>query len=102
MCAPEKGWPRGLLAHPGARRRKALSESIGRVREEANSTPKFGDHVLRELRDRGWSPFGAARFSRLPIDAQIAGMIMLDEEADLGERELLDDLDEVERQRRAE
>jgi hypothetical protein len=69
---------------------------------DAHSTPKFGDHVMRELRDRGWSPFGAARFSRLPIDAQIAGMIMLDEEADLGERELLDDLEEVERQRRAE
>ena len=69
---------------------------------DAHSTPNFGDHVLRELRDRGWSPFGAAHFSRLPIDAQIAGMIMLDEEADLGERELLDDLEEVERQRRAE
>lgn len=54
------------------------------------------------LRDRGWSPFEAARFSRLPIDAQIVGMIRLDEEADLGERELLDDLEEVERQRRAE
>jgi hypothetical protein len=68
-----------------------------------HATPEYGDHVLRVLRDLGWSPFEATRFSRLPIDAQIVGMIRLDEEASLGERELLDDLEEeVERRRRAE
>jgi hypothetical protein len=37
------------------------------------------------------------------MDAQIVGMIRLDEEADLGASELLDDLeDEAERRRRAD
>ncbi len=73
------------------------------MRDEAHTTPEYGEHVLGVLRDRGWSPFEAMRFARLPFGAQLAGVVCLEADEELGARELLDELEEeVERWRGAE
>jgi hypothetical protein len=65
---------------------------------DEHTTPEYGGHITQALKDRGWRAFEVRRFAQLPIDAQIAGIIHLDAEEELGARELLDSLEaEVER-----
>jgi hypothetical protein len=71
--------------------------------DDGHTMPELGKHVVGMLRDRGWSPFEAMRFARLPFDAQFIGMVRLEADEELGARELLESLEEeVERRRRAE
>jgi hypothetical protein len=65
---------------------------------EGQTGPGYGEHITGALAERGASPFEAARYARLPIDAQIVGMIRLDGDPSLDVRTLLDELEaEVER-----
>jgi hypothetical protein len=75
-------------------------EEVDKMTDEMRPGPEYGEHVTRALKDRGWHAFEVARFFRLPIDAQLVGLIRLDEDEELKARELLDELEEeVERRR---
>jgi len=56
-------------------------------------TPEFRDDVARVLEDRGASPFEAARFFRLPDDAQLAARPYL-EDRSIPLRDLLATIEE--------
>jgi hypothetical protein len=73
---------------------------VDEVTNEMGPGPEYGEHVSRALRERGWTLFEVARFARLPVDAQLIGMILIDQDDDLGARELMGFLEEgVERKR---
>jgi hypothetical protein len=75
-------------------------QEVDEVTNEMGPGPEYGEHVSRALRERGWTLFEVARFARLPVDAQLIGMILIDQDDDLGARELMGFLEEgVERKR---
>jgi hypothetical protein len=62
--------------------------------DNARTGPGFGPRIAQLFEERVASPFEAARFARLPVAAQIAGMIALDLDPEADVRELISDLEE--------
>jgi hypothetical protein len=57
-------------------------------------TSEFREHVARVMKERGASPFEAARYFRLPEAAQLAAVRYLEDRRDIPLRELLAILEE--------
>jgi hypothetical protein len=57
---------------------------VDELTDEMRTTDEFEEHMSRALQERGWAPFEAARFARLPADTQIIGMMLIDQDDEWG------------------